>query len=102
MLWFIESLGGLLLFLLLVRKSAWRDAAAVGENVAAGRRRIRLITGGLVSGLSLGVYLNGGFPDVLSAFTDPSSKTWVYFAGIPLVLIVFTLFLSKLRKEFVD
>ena len=101
MLWVIEFLGGLLLTIFLAKKTALRDAATVGDDVAGVRRRIRLITGCLAVGLPLGFYLNGGFPDVLSAFPDPSSKTWLFFVGIPLLLIVLALFLSRLRREFV-
>ena len=45
MLWLIEYLGGVLLTLFLATRTAWRDAATVGQGVAAERKRIRLITG---------------------------------------------------------
>jgi hypothetical protein len=101
MLALIELLGGLLLVIVLFKKTALRDADTVEGSIAAVRTRIRQITGCLVIGLPLGFYLKGGLPDVLSVFPDPSSKTWVYFVGIPLVLIVLTLILARLRKEFI-
>lgn len=101
MLTVIEYIGGLLLLVLLFKKTAVRDAATVEESVAAERTRIRLIMGCGTIGFPLALYFNRGFPDVLSVFTDRSSKTWVYFVGIPLLLIVLTLLLARLRKQFV-
>jgi hypothetical protein len=105
MLTAIEYLGGVVLVIFLANKTALTarlDAATVAESVAAARRRSRLIAGSLAIAVPLGLYLNRGFPDVLSAFPNASTKTWVYCVGIPLLLIVLILLFARLEREFVD